>query len=394
MQKKNPKKKGQAKTAPKRSTAAKRPAASKSPASKKRSAASKPASAKAAPAKVKKASAPVRRRAAATAASEPAAKPVPASAASASAASASAASASAPARTEGDDRAGIENVMASLTKIFGGRDFLSDADLDAFLDSKIASGEIPPSAALDPLDEAQSLIYEAWNSPEPQRIRLAHRALELSPDCADAYVILAEEEAKTKQQALDFYRKGTEAGQRALGPQFQKLEGKFWEVMETRPYMRARLGLAESLWDSGKREEALDHLRDMLRLNPSDNQGVRYILIQTLLENGADDEIGKWLQLFPRDPSATFKYTHALWMFRREGAGAKANALLDAALKANSHVPPYLLGKKKLPKDDPGSVAPGSDEEAAAYAEGAFDPWHGTLGAVEWLRERGDAKKL
>jgi tetratricopeptide (TPR) repeat protein len=290
-------------------------------------------------------------------------------------------------RGEGDDRAGMDNVMASLTQIFGGREFLSDADLDAFLDSKIASGEIPPSAALDPLDEAQSLIYEAWNSPEPQRIRLAHRALELSPDCADAYVILAED-AKDSKQALEFYRKGAEAGKRALGAQFQKLEGRFWDAMETRPYMRACLGLAESLWDTGKKEESLETMREMLRLNPSDNQGVRYVLIQTLLENGADEEIGKWLQMFKSDPSSSLKYTHALWLFRREGAGAKANAQLEAALKANPHVPPYLLGKIKIPKDLPEAIAPGSEEEAASYAVGAAAPWLKTLGAAEWLAGR------
>jgi tetratricopeptide repeat protein len=44
------------------------------------------------------------------------------------------------------------------------------------------------------------------------------------------------------------------------------------------PYMRARLGLAHSLWTAGRRDEAVQHLQDMLRLNPGDNQGVRYTL--------------------------------------------------------------------------------------------------------------------
>lgn len=186
-----------------------------------------------------------------------------------------------------EDEGALRNVMSSLTALFGGRDDLTDAELDALLDSKMASGEIPPSAALDPLDEAQSLVYEAWNSDGSQRVRLARKALEICPDCADAYVILAEHDARDKEQALALFRQGVEAGERALGPEvFRGSAGRFWEVMEARPYMRARLGLAECLWEQGGREEALGHLRELLRLNPADNQGVRKILARCEFESG------------------------------------------------------------------------------------------------------------
>jgi tetratricopeptide (TPR) repeat protein len=284
---------------------------------------------------------------------------------------------------------GLEKVMASLSQIFGGKDFLSDAELDAFLDSKIASGEIPPSAALDPLDEAQSLIYEAWNSEGPHKIELARRALDLSKDCADAYVILAESDAKTKEAALGLYRKGVEAGQRAIDPGlFARSAGKFWDIMETRPYMRARLGLAESLWDLGKKEEALGHLRELMRLNPADDQGVRYILLQCLLESGADEELGALLDRYGKDTSPEIRYTHALWLFRRQGPGPAAGAQLKEAIRANPHVPAYLLKKKKFSNRIPSAAHEGSEEEAEAYASGAADTWHRTLGALDWLASR------
>ena len=293
----------------------------------------------------------------------------------------------APAR-ESEDAPGMENVMASLSKLFGGREFLSDEDLDAFLDSKIASGEIPPSAALDPLDEAQSLVYEAWNSVGPQKVRLARRALELSPLCADAYLILAEEEARDLDTALKHYRQAVAAGEKAMGPApLNHPQAKLWENMEARPYMRARLGLAECLWDSGSRDEALGHLRELMRLNPSDNQGVRYILVHCFQEMGSEDELGELLERFRNDPSPEIKYTHALWVFRREGSSELAIGLLSEALEANSLVPAYLLKRKKLPKRAPEAAREGSEEEASAYAMGALDPWHKTLGALEWLAE-------
>jgi tetratricopeptide (TPR) repeat protein len=288
-----------------------------------------------------------------------------------------------------EERAGLEKVMASLTQIFGGRDFMSDAELDALLDDKMANGEIPPSAALDPLDEAQSLIYEAWNSDGPRKLSLARMALELSQDCADAFLILAQEEAKTREAALELYRKAYEAGRRALDPAiFAEAEGEFWSVMETRPYMRARLALAESLWDLGRKEEALGHLRELMRLNPSDNQGVRYILLQCLLESGADEELADLLDRYGRDPSSAIAYTRALWQFRRAGRGKLADGALAEALRANPHVPAYLLKRKALPARAPSSAGMGSAEEAEAYAAGALGVWHQTLGAVDWLASR------
>ncbi len=46
-------------------------------------------------------------------------------------------------------------------------------------------------------DKAQDVMYQAWDQAEPRkRIALANKALTISPLCADAYVLLAEEKAK------------------------------------------------------------------------------------------------------------------------------------------------------------------------------------------------------
>ena len=57
--------------------------------------------------------------------------------------------------------------------------------------------------------------------PDPishNRIALAEWALAISPDCPDAYNLLAEETARSLEETTDLYRKGMEAGERALGP--------------------------------------------------------------------------------------------------------------------------------------------------------------------------------
>jgi hypothetical protein len=66
------------------------------------------------------------------------------------------------------------------------------------------------------LEQAQALIYRAWEtSSRKRRLALAQQALTISCDCADAYVLLAEE-ADQLDAALELYRKGVEAGERAL----------------------------------------------------------------------------------------------------------------------------------------------------------------------------------
>ena len=92
-----------------------------------------------------------------------------------------------------------------------------------------------------PLEQAQDLVYEAFEEPDPeQQVQMATEALTLCPDCADAYVLLAEH-ARSRREALKLYAEGVAAGERALGPTaFEQDVGHFWGLLETRPYMRAQ----------------------------------------------------------------------------------------------------------------------------------------------------------
>ena len=62
--------------------------------------------------------------------------------------------------------------------------------------------------------------------------------------------------------------------------------------------MRARFGLAESLTAAGRIDEAITHYQELLRLNPNDNQGVRYVLLPKLLAAGRDVEAARLLKAY------------------------------------------------------------------------------------------------
>jgi tetratricopeptide (TPR) repeat protein len=236
------------------------------------------------------------------------------------------------------------------------------------------------------IDRAQDLVYEAWEAPSAKRRReLAEEALRISGDCADAYNILADLAADPAEER-DLYEKAVAAGARALGEDFfEENVGHFWGLLETRPYMRARAGLAELLWDAGEREAAVDHYRELLRLNPGDNQGIRQILVGRLLEIGRDADAAALLKKYKDDCSAWMVYARALVAFRAEGDSATARKRLVNARKANGHVPDYLVGRKKLPRSTPDYHGFGDESEAVCFMADGAGAWHATPGAVAWL---------
>jgi tetratricopeptide (TPR) repeat protein len=241
--------------------------------------------------------------------------------------------------------------------------------------------------------DAQDVMYQAWDESNPaRRISLAHKALKISPDCADAYVLLAEEEADTIQRALELYQKGVIAGRRTLGEDyFEESVGHFWGLLETRPYMRAMQGKASCLWQMGRRQEALEIYSEMLRLNPGDNQGIRYVLADLLLGMNRDADLAKLLRQYKDDASAVWRFTQALLEYRKTGASAKANRFIQDALEFNPYVLPYLRGKKRIPNRLPDYIGFGDENEASVYAASHLNFWRRTPGALDWLQSQADA---
>jgi tetratricopeptide (TPR) repeat protein len=285
-------------------------------------------------------------------------------------------------------RRAMERVHARLGRVLRRHDVGSPEEADAVLGSRLGPGgpdaDAPPESDLE---RAQELLYDAWEQPgRRKRVSLARKALALSPDCADAYVLLAEETAGSPEAARPLYERGVAAGERALGEaSFRERVGAFWHLLETRPYMRARAGLAEALWASGERDAALAHFRALLRLNPGDHQGNRYRLLAALLEAERDGEATRLLGEYREEASAAWAYGRLLLAIREGGADRPARRHLERAVRANPFVPAYLLGVQRLPRRPPAYVGMGDDAEAQDYVLSYGQAWLGTPGALDWL---------
>lgn len=255
---------------------------------------------------------------------------------------------------------------------------------------KLLEAEAPPESAADlpPIERAQELAYEAMEAEGRLQIKLARQALAVSPDCADAWVVLGDA-ASTPEAARECYERGVAAGERAIGAEaFAELTGQFWGHLETRPYMRARLALADVLTSLGQEDEALGHFRELLRLNPNDNQGVRDLLMTALLNLGRNDEALALIEAYPDDIGAFASYAHLLVRYRLEGESPGAREALDAAVAANAHVVSYLLKPDSMPFRRPSQYTLGSREEAVIVAEDLGPAYAATPSVLEWLASR------
>lgn len=289
------------------------------------------------------------------------------------------------------DPRSAERAMNAVSKALRSREFADQSELEDFMKGLV--GTQPWDAAPEtPQDAAVELVFEATQVADPaKRVEWAREALELDEDCSEAWALLAEE-AEGPLEALPLYERAVEAAARTLGPApFRDDVGHFWGLIETRAYMRARFMLALTIWELERPTEAIRHVQDLLRLNPSDNLGARYELLSWFLERQDTYEARKLLRKYPDDCTANWAYGGALHAFQEGGDSTSARRALEAAWDTNPHVPLYLVGINELPDDLPEYIGFGDESEAVTYVVDNVKAWAKTPRAGPWLVERFQA---
>lgn len=238
-------------------------------------------------------------------------------------------------------------------------------------------------------EKAKVLVAEAFATRhKSKRLTKAHEALRLSPACAEAYIVLAGLEGEHGKK-VELLEKGIEIASKSLdNSRFLEPDGYFWQEMITRPYMRCRTALAQTLWEMGDKRMAILHLKEILRLNPYDNQGIRFHLLSWMLEFDVDaPDVDDYCKEYESDESAFVKYACLLWKFARHGAGEHSRRSLEAATEVNEFVPAILCGRAKRPILNNARVERRTPQEAIAYECSGGRAWHGVAGALDWLAE-------
>jgi tetratricopeptide (TPR) repeat protein len=241
-------------------------------------------------------------------------------------------------------------------------------------------------------DLAEEMINDTWElNPGKYRVDFINTALKVYPHMPDAWNLLAQELCKNSKEEVEFYRKAIAAGEIDLGTEFfVKNVGHFWGIIESRPYMRAKFALANALWEIGLKIEAISHLNDSLRLNPNDNQGVRYNLILWLLSIDDLKSVSEFVAEKAHGPNsfAFANFNQVLYLFKKYGnSSQKFKAALQNAHKCNPLVAKYLTGELKIPKKEPAHYSLGSKEEAIIYASMSIKIWKETPEIINVLKD-------
>lgn len=287
-------------------------------------------------------------------------------------------------------RMDVERFNRAIAKIMSEQEFETDEEMQAFLSSLLEGGNVDAIIdrfALDPEEEAQGLINEAMESDSPAEARLiCRKALKLAPHCIDALVMQASLESRSEEDLVDHLTAIVRGAEERFGSEYmEEHRGHFWGFVETRPYMRARMLLAEELIELGDIASAAAELEGMLALNPSDNQGGRDILRGLYLELENLDGVRALNKAYDDSSWAIPAWSAVLerWM---SGDSKEAARRARAAHKRNRHVVHYLLGEREIPLDRPEYFSTGDEREAILCVHLLGTAWYASEGAVAWLR--------
>ncbi|MBB5538819.1 tetratricopeptide repeat protein [Rhizobium giardinii] len=239
-------------------------------------------------------------------------------------------------------------------------------------------------AIVDELDAALD-GRESGNLTEASYLSALRGIVERHPRFIDGHAHLgyALLEQGKPQAALEACLHGLQLGENALPAGFAgRIERSF---LVNRPFLRAAHGVMLCRLHLGQRKEALTLMEKMLAWNPSDNQGIRFLIGSEYLRAG---KTAKASRVFKNeaDQYPPYHYDMGLLHFLAGNLVAAATSL-RRGFAANGYVAEILSGN---PDPMPLAIWHHSNlaepEVAHDYIEQCGDLWRKTEGAIPFLR--------
>jgi tetratricopeptide (TPR) repeat protein len=223
-----------------------------------------------------------------------------------------------------------------------------------------------------------------WESDRTEAARWFRKALKVDPMHADAHNHLGiiDLDARRLTRAEDHFRAAVAGGERHLERDGRRVA---WGFLENRPYLRGLGNLGLVLEAQRRWAEAVDVHQRLLRLNPDDNQGVRYLVGVDLLRVGDDTAAGKaFRKCLGEEVGCAFGL--ALAELRLHGRTADVGEALLTGFALNRYVAPMLLGVPWRRLDGWHGTNMAEPEWANEVVTAQAELWQAFPGAAEVLR--------
>jgi len=266
------------------------------------------------------------------------------------------------------------------------RIFRTRRPFEAVLGSSGELGKLPGLAEM----QARVLVERAEEAEDAEEAKkLAKEAVNIDPDCAQAYAILADN-AESPADALPLCEKALAAGERQLQRAGLRPEGEGSLSNEEAAggYLEARALLGVCLKALGRVEESLLHFAHLIRLDFTDRVGARHHMAEAALYSRKIDVLDELLKFYDWDRSGNWLYVQALTEFLRGGDCWKARKALNRARARNPLIAEILVAPDQNPpkdwEEDPYLL---QRLEAVFHARWYAPIWEEVEGAVEWLRK-------
>ena len=221
-----------------------------------------------------------------------------------------------------------------------------------------------------------------WSGDRKAAGRFYRRALKLDEAHADSHNhlgIVALERRRLSDAATHF-EAAIEGGSRHLVKERGRVE---WGWTENRPFLRGLYNLALVRTEQRRHDEALEIQQDLLFRNPGDNQGVRWVMGETLHRLGRREEAIEAYRNAQEEPGCCFGLALALYESGEEG---QAGVALLGGIAANQYIVPMLLGERWERQDVWHGSNMAEPEWAADCVQRYGDLWRKAAGSADFLR--------
>ena len=200
--------------------------------------------------------------------------------------------------------------------------------------------------------------------------------------------LFASEDNEDGEMTIEDYQEYIDDFKKKVGSEFfLENEGKFWAIPETRTFMGCLFEQTLLFWQSDEKDKAVDQLKYILKLNPQDDQGARYVLIAYLLELDKMEEAQELMMSYGDDCSTYWSFSELLMDIKNHEDSAIIEMEYGMCVECNEYVVPYLIGEMEIPSEAVRSYGDGDENEAVFYVQSSGDAWFNDEYALNTLKE-------